>query len=362
MTDRKFTMPYLCLQATREGQASYAHVHEIATGLREAGMSVEVFEPAYHETSPGAVARMLEFLRVQREMRPALRNADAVYIRAHFAAFPTARRARVRVVQEVNGPYEDLFIAWPATRRLAPLFRWLMRWQYRNADVLITVTDGLRDWLAAETGRTDVHVIPNGANTDLFLPGLPPLEGMPERYAVFFGALAPWQGVEYALAAVSEPAWPKGVSLVIAGDGAARPAVEAAAAAEPRIVYAGVVPYHDVPRLVGNAVCGLSPQVESGRSASGLSPLKVYETLACGVPVVATDFPGVADFVRGSDAGLVVPSANAAAIAGAVATLAGDEPTARAMGARGREVVAASHSWAARARQTFEAITGGRDA
>ncbi|HET6498803.1 MAG TPA: glycosyltransferase, partial [Coriobacteriia bacterium] len=126
-------------------------MHEIIGGLRELGHTVTLFEPR-HLARYGALVRAREFVRTQRQMRRQVRGADVIYCRAHFATVLTtrwARRVGIPIVLEVNGPYEDLFIAWPRTRHLRPLFEWLMSTQYRHADALVTVTGGLRDWLAA---------------------------------------------------------------------------------------------------------------------------------------------------------------------------------------------------------------------
>lgn len=48
-------MAYLCLQATREGQASYAHVHEIIKGLEHRGWEVQLFEPVYGQGKPPGI-------------------------------------------------------------------------------------------------------------------------------------------------------------------------------------------------------------------------------------------------------------------------------------------------------------------
>lgn len=352
---------YLCLQVTIEGQASYAHVHEIIGGLREEGMRVDLFEPAYASANPGALTRLREFLRAQRRLAAHLTEADVVYCRAHFADFPTAwraRRAGIPVVQEVNGPYEDLFVAWPWTRRASGIFTGLMRTQYRWANELVTVTDGLARWLTEETGRASVHVIPNGANVEIFRPDAPHRNGLPPRYAVFFGALAAWQGIDVALNAVALPEWPDDVSLVIAGAGACQAAVETAAVSNPRVVYLGTLPYREIPGLVAGALCGLSPKTGAGRSMSGLSPLKVYETLACGTPVIVTDFPGQAELVRDNHVGAVVPPEDPAALASAIRALAANEADRTAMGARGRDLIVNAHSWRARARATADVIRG----
>jgi glycosyltransferase involved in cell wall biosynthesis len=353
---------YLSLQATREGQASFAHVHEIVRGLVKRGWQVCLFEPDYGRcgTLPGPAGRLLEFIRAQKHIWMQKPRPNVIYIRWHFASWPTALWARWRglpVVQEVNGPYEDVFIAWPWTRPFAWLFLALMRSQLKWAKAVITVTRQLADWVVAESGNRKVHVIPNGANTDLFQPGLCAPEGSDRGYALFFGSLASWQGIETMLEAVARSDWPEQVSLVIAGDGAEKARVEAAAAQNPKIHYLGLCSYHDMPRIISDALCGLSPKNNRGfRSLTGLSPLKVYETLACGVPVVVSDFPGVADLVRENGIGLIIPPSDAKALASAVTYLHGHPSEGKRMGQRGRRLVEWEHSWDRRAADTAEVL------
>lgn len=358
---RALDIAYLCLQVTKEGQASFAHVNEIIGGLRELGHTVTLYEPK-HLTRYGALVRAREFVRTQRRMRREAHAADVIYCRAHFATILTsrwARRAGIPMVLEVNGPYEDLFIAWPRTRYLRPFFEWLMGTQYRHADALVTVTSGLQNWLAAETGRDDVTVIPNAANDRLFRPGSPVPDGLPSRYVAFVGALALWQGLTHVLEAATLPEWPDGVTLLIAGDGAQRDLAIEAARTNGRVVYLGKRPYGEIPGILCGSIASLVPMVNfRGRSITGLSPLKLYEAMACAVPVVATDFPGQAEVVRDERCGIVIPPEDPRAIARAVRTLAESPAEARAMGERGRIAVVREHSWTRRAEQTARVLAG----
>ena len=88
------------------------------------------------------------------------------------------------------------------------------------------------------------------------------------------------------------------------------------------VVYLGRVAYRDLPGIVARSLAGLCPMSNlGGRSETGLSPLKLYETLACAVPVVVTDFPGQADLVRECNCGLVIRPESPKALADAVAYL-----------------------------------------
>lgn len=347
---------FLTLQATKQGQAAHAHVYEIIEGLRRRGWNVILFEPGYSSSvdPPSLLKKLLAFIYLQVRLWFQFKPGIILYIRWHFAAWPTAllaRLLRIPVVQEVNGPYEDLFLAWPVTKRFARLFKWLLRSQLRWADALIAVTPGLAEWCRNEAKHSRVHVIANAANTELFHPSASASVPLPEKYVVFFGALAPWQGIDTMLKAMEESEWPAEVKLVIVGDGVEKRAVLPAAQGG-RVVYLGVLPYAQVPGVVARSIAGLSPQIAAGgRSDIGLSPLKVFETLACGVPVIVTDFPGQADLVRSARCGIVIPPDNPRALAEAVAYLYHHPEERVAMGKRGREVVEREHSWDSRAEQ-----------
>jgi glycosyltransferase involved in cell wall biosynthesis len=362
------TIDYLCLQPTREGQASHADVNEIVAGLRRRGWEVRLIEPAHPR--PGRFdgvrrALTLGLLQLRYLVACRFRPARFVYIRAHFAALPTALWARIAgsiVIQEVNGPIDDAYDAWPQLRRLDRLIRYTVRQQFRWADAVITVTPGLAGWVAEFAGRSaGCHVVGNGADVQLFQPraGDRPANdndassrSRPQPYVVFVGALASWQGIETILDAARSEAWPAGVGLLVAGDGRERERVREAAAANDRVRWLGTIPYADAGPLVANGIAALVPMVDIPRSRTGLSPLKLFEAMACGVPVVASDLPGLADVVRQHDCGIVVEAGDSHALARAIDQLAADPAAARAMGARGRTAAVAEHSWDVRAGQT----------
>lgn len=355
---------YLCLQATRQGQASHAHVHEIIRGLRKRGWNVRLFEPSYANAirDPSLLQRMIEFVRVQVRLWLSGRP-DILYVRSHFAAWPTAVWARLRnvpVIQEINGTYEDLFLAWPWTRRFARLFIGLIRSQLRWADAVITVTPQLAKWVREEGISREVYMIPNGANTELFSPdakdGAP--HDLPMPYVIFFGALAPWQGVDTMLAAVEHPDWPSEVTLLILGDGVERPKVEEVASRCSRVQYWGLQPYTRLPRLITGSLAALSVQsAPKGRGLdTGLFPLKLFESLACGVPVIVSDIPGMADLIRAGRCGLVIPPDDPEGLAKAVRYLYSHPEECSLMGKRGRELVEHEHSWDRRAQDTSSVL------
>jgi glycosyltransferase involved in cell wall biosynthesis len=130
----------------------------------------------------------------------------------------------------------------------------------------------------------------------------------------------------------------------------------AAAESDGVTVYAGSIPYADMPNAVGNALVSISPQIPLKHGRSAVSPLKLFESMAAGVPVVVTDLPGLADTVRTAQCGIVVPPNDPRALANAVASLVLHPAEACSMGAKGRDAAVSQHSWRVRAEETSHVL------
>jgi glycosyltransferase involved in cell wall biosynthesis len=351
---------YVSLQAVVEGQDTWAAVNEIVKGIEAAGWTVDTYFPKYGDTpQPSVAKRLLQMRSIQNRLAGELDKYDALYVRAH----PMARRISllayrkgIPVVQECNGPYEDLFIAHPLARIGRSFFEYLQRSQYRRASAVVSVAQGLSDWLVHETGNRRVFTNGNGANTEVFTPEAQRYSGLPEKFAVFFGQFAAWQGISTLLQATTLDEWPDGLCLVFVGHGAMRAQVERAASAAPdRVMYLGRILYGQVAQVVSHAVVAYVPIVMPENELMH-SPLKLYESMACGVPVIASDTMGISEVVTENECGLLVTAGDAAGIVHATQRLLEDPAMAAEMGRRGREAVVAKYSWAARAEQRLEII------
>jgi len=360
------SLAYLCLEAPREGQASYVHVHEIIAGLVKLKWTVDLFSPSYSGEwqRPGVFARVLQYMALQSSLTFKLKRYRAVYVRAHPLAFLLACVANmvgVPLVHEVNGTYGDIYIAYPGARPFRRYLDAMQRWQFRWAAGIICVTPQLAAWVKHEIGTrpVSVTVIPNGANVQLFSPAATTSTSisniLPERYVVFFGGLTRWHGIPQMLAALSSARWPKNMSLVVIGDGPEAPRLAEAAKSDPRILLLGRLPYTAIGGIVARAAAGLVPISDpDGRSSSaGLAPLKLYETLACGVPALVSEFPGQADLIREHACGLCFAPDDGEALARAVAVIDAEPAAAKLMGQRGAAAIRDHHSWDSRARDTF---------
>jgi glycosyltransferase involved in cell wall biosynthesis len=351
-------LAYFALDVPHKGQASYVHIGEIVNNLRRIGWKVDLFAPEPKSTGEARrpLERVVVYSAVIVRALLLLHRYDVLYVRAHPLAWPVtfwARALRRVIAQEINGVELDVIISHPWLNPMRGFMRWLYRSQYRASDQLFPVTKELARWLKGELPDDRITVIANGANTDLFHPS----ERAGEPFVVFFGGLTSWHGVDLMLDALRHPSWPRGIELKVIGAGAQQQLVQKAEQAGLPVRWLGYRPHEQIPELIAGAMAGLIPITNPrGRSSTGVSPLKLYETLACGIPVIATDLPGLAEVVREGNCGIVIPEDDAAALADAVAQCARDPSAARAMGFRGAEFVRAHHSWAARAREIDQCL------
>jgi glycosyltransferase involved in cell wall biosynthesis len=342
---------YLCMQATREGQASHAHVHEIIQGLERRGWEVTLFEPSYakHQRPVGILRKLFESIAPQLRLWWRRPRPDLLYVRDNICLLPSFCWARLRgipVIVEINGSFTDYTVAYPWMRAILPLIMAAGRACWRMSNAVIGASQELCDGVERQIGKKPTFFIPNGANIHLFHPNAERQETLPAPYVVFFGVFAPWQGIETMLRAVNQPEWPADVNLVMVGSGQEQPKVERAAAENPRVWYLGRKPYRAVPGIIASALGGIVAHTNPrGRTKGGLYPLKVFETLACGVPAIVSDHAGQRELVRDNGCGLVFPQDDAAALARSVAYLR-QYPEERAeMGRRGRQTIEKGYSW-----------------
>lgn len=356
----KRRLVYLSLETPREGQATYTHVHEIIAGLREIGWQVDLLATVRGGASSGTgyLTRLFDYVRAQWVLARRLGTCDGVYMRAHFAALPVALWARLRgvpVFQEINGLPADIFVTYGWLGWIAPLIGWLYRSQMRMAAHVFVVTEGLRNWAEAQAGHSRISVVTNGADVKLFTPD-GPHSNEPGRYIAFVGGLTAWHGIATMIAATKEAAWPADLGLVIIGDGVERDRLKDASLGS-RVRWLGRQPPKEVASHLRGAVAALSiTEDTAGHLGTGVAPLKLFEAMASGVPVIVTDLPFQRELVRDYETGLVIPMANPAALAGAAAELAADPDRARRLGYNGANYVRAHASWRKRAEEIAERL------
>ncbi|MFZ2361131.1 MAG: glycosyltransferase family 4 protein [Anaerolineae bacterium] len=120
----------------------------------------------------------------------------------------------------------------------------------------------------------------------------------------------------------------------------------AMAGLEQQVEMAGWVAFEQVPAQLIEADVALAVLQPIERYVAAL-PVKLFEYMACGLPVVISDFPANRAVVAGADCGLLVDPANVDAVAAAIARLLADPTEARRLGQNGRRAFQTEYNWQA---------------
>ena len=280
---------------------------------------------------------------------------DIVYYRWMDSPHPLlfARLVGAQCVCEVNGePVPDWSESDRTLKRI--LKHWLASFALSRCDRVVVLTEGLRDLVVRRyrVATERVAVLPSGTDTALFTPqdaaacrrriGL----GLDRDYIGFVGSFYRYQGLQCLLDAMAlirrtRPS----VHLLLVGDGEAGQELRQQAdrlALNPCITWAGRIPYQEVPAWIGAMTLCVAPfRGDRGET----SPVKIFDYLACGKPVIASAIPSVsATFVQ--EAGVVlVPPDDPDALAQTVLALLNDQDRQAHMAALGRNFVEHEFSW-----------------
>ncbi len=120
---------------------------------------------------------------------------------------------------------------------------------------------------------------------------------------IYSGRLGPEKNLTFLVRAFAgaQTAYPD-TSLVLVGDGPERDNLQDLAARsglKDKVVFTGMVPHDDVPCYLTAADAFVTASVTE------VHPLSVIEALACGLPVVGIDSPGVGDTITDGENGFV---------------------------------------------------------
>jgi glycosyltransferase involved in cell wall biosynthesis len=164
-----------------------------------------------------------------------------------------------------------------------------------GADKVVVTTQAMKrnviDRFPKALSRTTI--IPNYVDTDLFQPAT---GTEAHNTLLFVGRIAPEKNLDALFEAVSRLS----VRLVLIGEGKIRPKLESKfGELNGRVVWKGNVPNKEIPRYLHEADILVLPSFYEGH------PKVILEAMACGVPVIGADSPGIRDLIENDETGLL---------------------------------------------------------
>lgn len=379
------------------------HLRELCRALRADGHEVLVLSPRIEGTAPtdfdvpvrevgleasaratcerirrnlvdggDAAAREIRALLYGRSLRrqvpAALRDfePDLVYERYSLfgvAGVALARDLGVPLILEVNAPLAREQAAHRGLR-LGATARRLEEYALRSATRVIAVSSKLEHWLIGlGVGPERITVLPNAVDPARFQACGPLSDEIRARLGLggrrvvgFLGTLKPWHDTEALVRAVATLRRRRhDVHLLIVGDGPQRGALEALVVDEgldEAATFTGAVAHERVPGYLAAMDVAVVPYPPM--EDFYFSPLKLFECMAAGRPVVAADIGEIGHCVRHGETGWLYAPGDVAALADAVFEALADLARSAALGRAGRQHVDEHHTWARNAQAVVD--------
>jgi len=344
------------------------HVQSVAEGLAERGHDVHVAVQAggewpagkvhWHAMAPPLGRPELRWMRragvraLGRECR-----ADVVierYYNFGGEGVMAARDLGVPAVLEVNAPVID----FPGSRKerldRALIVRPLQRWRERLCRLTSLFVTPAADILPSWIDPQRILEAEWGADVHHFRPGIDAPAPFPANegriLCVFAGAFRSWHGAVHLAASLARlhAAGDTRFGGVFIGDGPERAAAERCARGVPGVHFTGALPHSQLPAALAHTHIGVAPFEPARHAPLRLgfywSPLKIFEYMAVGLPVVAPALPRLTRLVENEREGVLYDPQDPRGLDHALVALADAGVRAR-MGAAARTRVVRDFSW-----------------
>ena len=361
---------YICAVDISNFDAQRTHILEVVKEMKKAGEDVTLFLPQFQkerEALPFKTkyipllfrkSRNLKFLEYEIRLFFVLKinclfkRPEIIFVRKGFltlAPLLLARTLCIKSIVEINGIISDeIKLAFGLPDFVVRIFALIEKMSCRWANKVVVVTEGLKNYLINnyQISQSKVEIIPNGVNTEHFLPRI---KASSETFCLgFVGNLVQWAGVEIFIKSIPSVVQNiQNIRYLIIGDGLLRESLEQLTHSlkiDGYVNFVGKVEPGKVPEYINKCDICFIPAVKERNLTIGISPLKLYEYLACGKPVIVSDIKGL-DIVEDLKVGLVVEPDSAEQLTQATLKLLNDSAERQRMGERARQAAVERFSW-----------------
>ncbi|MFT4577890.1 MAG: glycosyltransferase involved in cell wall biosynthesis [Nitrospinales bacterium] len=264
---------------------------------------------------------------------------------------------RFRYAIEVNGlPLIELKMS-QASGWITSVTR-IMEWIcYRFPDFWVVPTTHIRDFLCKEYSLDPklFLVVSNGADENIFYPmdqsscrdqlGL----SANAKYLLFMGGFKRWHGILELIEIMPDLIDSNlNIKLLLVGEGELTAGLRVrvdALGIKDNVIFCGRRPLAEMPEFINAADICLAPFFDERSPHTGLSPLKLFEYMACGKPVIASALGGLDKIFQAHDMGEVVSSTDPKVWTATVLSLLNNPERMRSCGENGRRAVLEKFNW-----------------
>jgi glycosyltransferase involved in cell wall biosynthesis len=292
-----------------------------------------------------------------------LQGFDLIHERFNLLALGGAwasRKLGIPFVLEVNADLlEQRKFKGIPERGLRRLFAvWATRMCFNAAAKIICISAGLKDHLSRNWNieESKLTVLPCAADIEAFKPNYnsetvrKSLGLTTEPVVMWVGGFYPWHDLELLLESFAQVLQKNSnARLVLVGDGQTRPSIERKLqkdGLQHAVIMTGAIAHANVPEMLSIADIAVVPAapVPASRGGTG-TPLKLFEYMAAGKPIVATDLNQAAEVIQDGHNGLLVEAGKVDRFARAILTLLNDPVERMRLGQNARQQAVELYSW-----------------
>lgn len=378
MSCKIFIISYIYDTFVKSDMGGHRKVIELAEHLTRLGHDVCLFIPHYEKYAEDIHARIVHVRTVPipllrpiifswsllfslwKQVRKSGKPPDLIYCRPIKSIIPLlfAKNKKSILLCEINGdPYQNFGNGLIQKIKHAHM-KCINSINYNGSHGLVAISHGIKRLIMKIHGipQGKITVIESATNADHFKPGDTKLirEKLHLSPTVFIaglvGTLYEYQGVGLLIHAA--PLIIKEISPVhflIVGEGMMKQIWEQDVAdknLKDYFTFTGQIPYTHVPHYINAMDVCLAP-LSSNRGEA--SPLKIYDCLACGKPVVISDIDPLKDFIKNAKGIVVFKPDDIRAFANSIIDLAKNRPRLNALGRAARSYIETGHTWQANA-------------
>ena len=273
-----------------------------------------------------------------------------------FSSLLLCKIKKIPVIVEADAPNRyELKQFCPEFRQMESLAKLIENMNLNYADHSVCVSNEARDYFISQGVRPEnLSVITNGADTDHFHPQVN-ADQVIDTYRLqgrtvigFIGSFHIWHGIENLIGLIQKTliGYEDTMFLLVGEGGRMRKELESfirRERIEDRVVLTGYVPYEEMASHVAamDIVLALYPDLPFFY----YSPVKIFEYMAAGKAVIATQIGQIAELIRHKKNGLLCPPNEFEAIVSSLALVVRDPVFRQRLGRQARRTAERYYSW-----------------
>lgn len=228
----------------------------------------------------------------------------------------------------------------------------LEKWLYRQAELIIPVTEAAEHRILKKAPSATTRVIHNGVDTNLFRPVPLANSVSPARTftAGFVGSMGAIHDLETLIKAAELCEDDPEIHFSIIGDSGRNQEFKKQAQAAPNITWLGLHKYEDIPGFISSFDVGINP-VRKAPAFRSIVTVKFFEYLACSVPVINGAEGELLRVGNESGAAITIEPGNPEQLAKAIKTLKNDRVLLKRLRDNARPFVVNNYQRSEKARQ-----------